>query len=116
MRPGEAGRILESVLRYLHDYLEGTLALKEDVKSALIYPMILATAAGVSLIVLFVYVIPRFSAIFKDVSKALPWITKVVIGLSQELAEYGWIVLLLFIVGLQGSVFYILLHESKIKW
>jgi len=116
IRAGEAGGILEGVLRYLTDYLEGTLALKEDVKSALIYPMILATAAGVSLIVLFVYVIPRFSAIFKDVSKALPWITKVVIGLSQALAEYGWIVLLLFIVGVTGAVFYIRTPEGRNEW
>jgi type II secretion system protein F len=116
IRAGEAGGILEGVLRYLTDYLEGTLALKEDVKSALIYPMILATAAGVSLIVLFVYVIPRFSAIFKDVSKALPWITKVVIGLSQALADYGWIVLLLFIVGVTGAVFYIRTPEGRNEW
>ena len=116
IRAGEAGGILEGVLRYLTDYLEGTLALKEDVKSALIYPMILATAAGVSLIVLFVYVIPRFSAIFKDVNKALPWITKVVIGLSQALAEYGWIVLLLFIVGVTGAVFYTRTPEGRNEW
>jgi type II secretion system protein F len=116
IRAGEAGGILEGVLRYLTDYLQGTLALKEDVKSALIYPMILATAAGVSLIVLFVYVIPRFSAIFKDVSKALPWITKVVIGLSQALADYGWIVLLLFIVGVTGAVFYIRTPEGRNEW
>jgi general secretion pathway protein F len=116
IRAGEAGGILEGVLRYLTDYLQGTLALKEDVKSALIYPMILATAAGVSLIVLFVYVIPRFSAIFKDVSKALPWITKVVIGLSQALAQYGWIVLLLFIVGVTGAVFYIRTPEGRNEW
>jgi len=116
IRAGEAGGILEGVLRYLTDYLQGTLALKEDVKSALIYPMILATAAGVSLIVLFVYVIPRFSAIFKDVNKALPWITKVVIGLSQALAEYGWIVLLLFIVGVTGAVFYIRTPEGRNEW
>ena len=82
IRAGEAGGILEGVLRYLTEYLESTLALKEDVKSALIYPVILASAAGLSLIVMFVYVIPRFSAIFKDVSKSLPLITKVVINLS----------------------------------
>jgi type II secretion system protein F len=116
IRAGEAGGILEGVLRYLTDYLEGTLALKEDIKSALIYPMILATAASVSLIVLFVYVIPRFSAIFKDVGKALPWITKVVIGLSQTLAQYGWIVLLLFIVSVTGAVFYIRTPEGRNEW
>ena len=116
IRAGEAGGILESVLRYLAAYLEGTLALKEDVKSALIYPMILATAAGASLIVLFLYVIPRFSAIFKDVGKALPWITRIVIDFSQALTQYGWIILLLVIVGIVGGVYYWRTPEGRAEW
>ena len=116
IRAGEAGGILESVLRYLADYLEGTLALKEDIKSALIYPMILATAAGGSLVVLFLYVIPRFSAIFKDVGKALPWITKAVIGFSQALAQYGWIVLLLIVIALVGGIYYWRTPEGRAEW
>ena len=87
IRAGEAGGILESVLRYLTEYMESTLALKEDVKSALIYPAILGGAAGISLIVLFLFVIPRFSTIFEDVGNSLPWITKVVIGFSQLLTQ-----------------------------
>jgi general secretion pathway protein F len=116
IRAGEAGGILESVLKYLADYLEGTLALKEDVKSALIYPMILASAAGVSLVVLFLYVIPRFSAIFKDVGKALPWITKMVIGFSQALAQYGWVVLLLLVITVAGGMYYWRTPEGRAEW
>ena len=97
IRAGEAGGILEGVLRYLTEYLESTLALKEEVKSALIYPAILASAAGLSLIVMFVFVIPRFSAIFKDVNKSLPLITKLVINLSLTLSQYGWIILLVVV-------------------
>src|SRR5262245_18555952 len=93
IRAGEAGGILESVLRYLTEYLESTLSLKEDVKSALVYPIILATAAGLSLIVLFVFVIPKFALIFRGNSKAIPLMTKLVIDLSQFLAQHGWIIL-----------------------
>jgi len=113
IRAGEAGGIMESVLRYLAEYLEISQALKEDVKSALIYPMILAAAAGLSLIILFIYVIPRFSVIFKDVGKALPWITRVVIGFSQALTQYGWIALLLIILAAVGGVFYVRTPEGK---
>src|SRR4026209_1371163 len=56
IRDGEAGGILESVLRYLTEYMENTLALKDDIKSALIYPVILAAAAGLSLMILFIFV------------------------------------------------------------
>jgi len=116
IRAGEAGGILENVLRYLAEYLENSLALKEDVKSALIYPVILAGASGLSLIILFVYVVPRFSAMFKDIGKALPWITRVVIEFSHLLAQYGWFVLLVVIGGTIGGIFYVRTPEGKTEW
>ena len=93
IRAGETGGILDSTLRYLVDYLENSLALKEEVKSALVYPIILTVVAGVSLIVLFVFVIPRFASMFRDVGQALPWITRVVLGSSEFLTEHGWVLL-----------------------
>lgn len=116
IRAGEAGGILDGVLRYLTEYLESTLALKEDIKSALIYPVILAVAAGLSLIVLFIFVIPKFAAIFRDNDQALPWITKAVIGLSQFLADYGWITLLVICAAVIGGAFYIRSPEGKSEW
>lgn len=116
IRAGEAGGILEGVLRYLSEYLEGTLALKEDVKSALIYPVILAAAAGLSLIVLFVFVIPKFAAIFRDNNEALPWITRGVIGFSQALADHGWILLLMFLAAGAGVAFYVRSPEGRGEW
>ncbi|MGH7795844.1 MAG: type II secretion system F family protein [Candidatus Binatia bacterium] len=116
IRAGEAGGILEGVLRYLTEYMESTLALKEDIKSALIYPLILASAAGTSLIVLFVFVIPKFAAIFRDNGKALPWITKVVIAFSQFLAEYGWLMLVLLCAAVIGALFYARSAEGRSEW
>ena len=116
IRAGEAGGILEGVLRYLTDYMESTLALKEDIKSALIYPLILAGAAGLSLIVLFVFVIPKFAAIFRDNGNALPWITKVVIGFSQFLSDYGWMTLLVVCAAVVGAVYYVKSPEGRSEW
>ncbi len=116
IRAGESTGILESVLRHLGSYLERSLSLKEDLKSAVTYPLLLAGAAGVSLIVLFVYVIPKFSLIFRDVNQSLPWITTIVIGFSSELARYGWLVLLLLVVGATGLTFYIRNPEGRLHW
>lgn len=116
VRAGEAGGILESVLRYLTEYLENTLALKEEIKSALIYPVILATAAAVSLTVLFFFVIPKFATIFRDNSKALPLITRIVIDFSQMLAQYGWFILLALCVVIIGAVLYVRSPEGRSEW
>jgi general secretion pathway protein F len=116
IRAGETGGILDSTLRYLVDYLENSLALKEEVKSALIYPIILTLVAGVSLIVLFVYVIPRFASMFKDVGQALPWITRVVLNSSEFLREYGWVLLILLIIGAAGGARYVATPAGKAEW
>jgi general secretion pathway protein F len=116
IRAGEAGGILESVLRHLAEYLERSVALKEEIKSALVYPTILAAAAGLSLIVLFVYVIPRFAVIFKDVGEALPWITKIVLNFSEMLSQYGWAILLLLLIGSAAGIYYFRSPEGREEW
>ncbi|MBF8254298.1 MAG: Type secretion system F family protein, partial [Deltaproteobacteria bacterium] len=116
IRAGEAGGILESVLRYLTEYMENTLALKEDIKSALVYPIILATAAGLSLIVLFLFVIPKFATIFRGNSKAIPLLTEIIIDFSQFLAQHGWVLLLVIFVVVAGGVFYIRSPEGRSEW
>lgn len=116
IRAGESGGILEGVLRHLVEYLERSMSLKEDLKSALTYPVLLAVVAGLSLTVLFVYVIPKFSVIFKDVSQALPWMTRILIGFSEGLAHYGWLLLLILVAGAVGVTFYIRSPEGRLQW
>ncbi|HEX2230430.1 MAG TPA: type II secretion system F family protein, partial [Candidatus Binatia bacterium] len=116
IRAGETGGILDSTLRYLVEYLENSLALKEEVKSALIYPVILTLVAGLSLIVLFVYVIPRFASMFKDVGQALPWITRMVLNSSEFLTDYGWVLLILIVLGVAGGARYLASPTGKTEW
>ncbi len=113
---GESGGVLESILRQLNDFMERSLLFKEELKSALTYPISLAVVAGLSLIILFLYVIPKFSVIFEDVSGALPWITTVVIGFSGFLSSYGWIALILLVVGGAGAFFYIRTPDGRFQW
>lgn len=116
IRAGESGGVLENVLRYLADYLDRSMEFRDDLKSALTYPVSLAMVAGLSLVVLFVYVIPKFSLIFQDVDQALPWITSLVIGFSVGLSRYGWIVLLLFLISGAGGFFYVGSPDGRLHW
>jgi general secretion pathway protein F len=116
IRAGESGGVLESVLNHLSDYVERSLALKEELKSALIYPVSLAVVAGCSLLILFIYVIPKFTLIFEDVGQALPWITRWVIGFSSGVSRYGWVMFLLLIIGGIGGVYYMRSPEGRLHW
>jgi general secretion pathway protein F len=68
------------------------------------------------LLVLFIFVIPKFASIFRDNSKAIPWITKMVIGFSQLLTQYG-LLILLFVTALGvGFLLYVRTPEGRGEW
>jgi general secretion pathway protein F len=116
IRAGESGGVLDGVLRHLSEYLERSIALKEDIKSALTYPIVLAAVAGLSLTFLFVYVIPKFAFIFKDVKQGIPVMAQLLIGFSNGLSEYGWLLLIFIIIGATGFAFYIRSPEGRLQW
>jgi general secretion pathway protein F len=108
--------VLDGVLRHLSEYLERSITLKEDIKSALTYPVVLATVAMLSLIFLFVYVIPKFAFIFKDIKQGIPFMAQMLIGLSNGLSQYGWFILLFLVIGATGVAFYIRSPEGRVQW
>ena len=98
LRAGEAGGAVELVLTRLSEYLERTRELQESVTSALIYPAILLGVAGLSVLVLLVYVVPQFEQLFSDAGAALPFATQVVISMGNFLRDYWWLLILAAVV------------------
>lgn len=98
VRAGEAGGALELILSRLADYMERAKALRTTVTNALIYPAILASVAGLSLIFLLTFVVPRFQQMFDDAGRALPWSTQVVVAAGEVLRD-GWWMIALAVVG-----------------
>jgi len=93
IKAGEAGGVLHDVLQRLVDYLERSHELKESVRSALIYPMILLTVAGLSVIGLLVFVVPQFSQMFEDMGQALPLPTQIVVSVGEVVSNYWWMIM-----------------------
>jgi general secretion pathway protein F len=93
VRAGEAGGTLEEVLGRLADGLERAEALRENLRSALRYPVIVVIMAVVSLGVLMTLVIPEFRPMFEDAGAALPLSTAVIIATSDFLRDYWWLLL-----------------------
>ncbi len=105
VRAGELGGFLEVVLQRLSEYLESAQQLRDEVRSALTYPVLLTVAMGGSMLVLLVYVLPKFASLFSDIGKALPLQARLILAVSNALRSYWW-VLLLAVVGVVGSVQY----------
>ena len=90
VRAGEAGGALASVLTRLADTMERNKELRETVKSALIYPVILIGVAITSVMILLVYVVPQFQQTFSQAGKALPLPTEAVIFAGTFLKKWWW--------------------------
>src|SRR5512140_2018832 len=85
---GEAGGILDAILKRLATYIEKNVKLKGQVKSAMIYPVAIIVIAGLVVTVILWKVIPTFAAMFAGLGAELPLPTRVVIWLSNALVRY----------------------------
>ena len=100
---GEAGGILDTILQRLAQYIEKSVKLNSQVKSAMIYPVAVIVIASLVVGVILWKVIPTFAALFSGLGAELPLPTRVVIWLSNSLVNYMPFVLVGF--GLMGWAF-----------
>jgi type IV pilus assembly protein PilC len=91
---GEAGGILDTILKRLAVYIEKAVKLKSQVKSAMIYPIAVIVIAGLVVGVILWKVIPTFAALFAGLGAELPLATRIVIALSNNLVRYGWLLII----------------------
>jgi type IV pilus assembly protein PilC len=98
---GEAGGILDTILKRLAVYIEKNVKLKGQVKSAMIYPTAVMTIAGLVVAVILWKVIPTFAELFAGLGAELPLPTRVVIWASKSFIT----ALPFIVVGIIGSVF-----------
>jgi len=80
---GEAGGILDIILKRLSGYMEKAAALKRKVKGAMVYPAITISVAIIVVAIILVFVIPVFQEMFADFGSALPAPTLIVISISE---------------------------------
>jgi type IV pilus assembly protein PilC len=85
---GEAGGILDTILKRLATYIEKAVKLAGQVKSAMIYPIAVISIAGIVVGVILWKVIPTFASLFSGLGADLPLPTRVVIALSNNLVRF----------------------------
>lgn len=96
---GEHSGKLPHVLEHLAQFVENRQRAHQKIRLALLYPALLATVSGLMIVLLLIYVVPSITKVFVSRGADLPLLTRGLIGLSNFIQSYGWILLGLMVVG-----------------
>ena len=93
IKAGEVGGILDIILERLSTYLESAENLRAKVKGAMMYPMVVSIIAATVTLFLLIFVIPTFANIFAGFGAQLPWVTQMMINISNTLRRFWYLVI-----------------------
>jgi type IV pilus assembly protein PilC len=105
---GEAGGILDSILRRLSAYMEKAAKLKAKIKGGMTYPIVTMIIAIIVVAIIMVFVIPVFEDMFEGMGSALPVPTQIVVNMSRFIKSN-----ILYIIGLIGALIFAIRHFYK---
>lgn len=116
IRSGETSGKLDEVLSYLADEMEKNYDMMSKVRGAMIYPVFIVTALFGVGIILMVYVIPNLVVIMEETGAVLPLSTRLVIGASNFLSAYLWLLFGLAFLAVIGFRFALKTYVVKRIW
>ncbi len=107
VKAGEVSGTLSESLEYLAGHLEREYHLTAKMKGALMYPSLIIFVVFLVLALMIFFVIPNLSGVLTETNQELPTVTKIVIGLSVFLRQWGWLIILgIVILILAGFRYY----------
>jgi len=92
---GEAGGILDTILQRLATYIEKEVKLKTQVRGALMYPVAVISIAVIVVYIILWKVIPTFAALFQGLGAELPFLTQVIVAMSNFIGRFWWLMFIL---------------------
>ena len=99
---GEQSGHLDTVLDRLADYAESRQQMNAKITQASVYPAILTAVALIVVVGLLVFVVPKIVAVFDTSGQELPILTKIMIGISEFLQTWWWLLLIALVGGVIG--------------
>ncbi|MFA5801809.1 MAG: type II secretion system F family protein [Thermoleophilia bacterium] len=99
VRAGEVGGILDETLERVANQLEAEDSLKRMVKSAMVYPLLIAVFALLVMMAMMLFIIPIFSKMYADLGSQLPMLTRIMVNISDTLKSVWGIFIFAAIVG-----------------
>jgi type IV pilus assembly protein PilC len=92
---GETGGVLEDALMRVADQLEKDASLRRQIKSAMVYPILVVIFAVGIMMALVAFLVPVFESVFQQFGGQLPSITKVSVAMSHAVTKYWWLMFLI---------------------
>jgi type IV pilus assembly protein PilC len=91
VRSGETGGVLEAVLERLADNLEREVSLRNRVRSAMTYPVVVAGFVTLILIAMLLFIVPQFKDIYANLGGTLPLPTRMLLAVSEAFKKFFWV-------------------------
>ncbi len=108
------GELSEVLMRYVA-YQKKIEAVRNQMISALIYPVLVTGVGGMVMMFLMLYVVPRFSRIYADIGTNLPMMSRLLMNWGQFLGSHGWQVMAGMVVML-GAAAYAMIRPASRQW
>lgn len=116
VRVGEATGLLDEIFLRLFEHLEFERFMREQVKSALRYPMFVVIAMAVAIVVVNLFVIPAFAKVFQGFGAELPLMTRLLLGFSDFMVTWWPAMLVALIGGVVAFRAWVGTHAGRMQW
>ncbi len=116
VRAGESSGNLDTVLIRLTEFIEAQIELRSKIIGAMVYPIIMMFVGVVIMTLLFTFVIPKVTAIFKDQGADLPFMTQMLITISEVFSNWWFIIIPLFVGGIVAFFQWKRTTKGKHRW
>jgi MSHA biogenesis protein MshG len=116
VRVGELTGQMDEIFLRLSDHLEFERYMREQVRSALLYPAIVMIVMALAIFIVNIFVIPQFAKIYKAFNAQLPPITQGLIAFSNFMVTYWWLVLLLIGAAAWGFALWTRTERGRYTW
>jgi MSHA biogenesis protein MshG len=116
IKVGESSGTLEKAFLRMYEYLGMEKRIRDKVKAALRYPATVVGAIAIAVVIITVFVLPKFAPIFAALGDNLPWATRVLIGTSSFVSTYWYVVAALLVAAVTGFKLYIRDPVGRYRW
>lgn len=116
IRAGEVSGSLQKSITFVADHIEKDYQLTAKIRGALYYPVFVMTVASVVGFLVVTFILPKITALIKDIKVAVPWYTTALVHIG-DFMNANWVaVLLVIIAGIGTFIYYIQTESGKREW